>query len=114
MIDFIECKDSIEWNKFVEGEIFKQYVTIAHNPSLGAILSKTFGYKNENLFILWNSKVIGVMPIQFIGNKIVSVPHFSYGGPLINAEMDVKIDFNKFFKKRKYEIRSFLILSLLL
>lgn len=81
MIQLADVQDHKAWNDFLEKEKSKQLITIAHNPSLGKILAKTFGYKDESRVIKSNGKMIGVFPAVMVGKKLVSMPHFSYGGP---------------------------------
>ncbi len=107
MIELSECLDSKTWNEFLMKENGTQLITIAHNPSLGPILEKTFGYESQNLLINKNDEVIGVLPIVKIGGKLVSMPHFSYGGPIINAESDIDLCLTTVLENNKFEARSF-------
>jgi hypothetical protein len=55
-------------------------VTTGHNLNLLDILCSSFNYKKEILIYMKDHKVEGFIPLLIIGNKAVSVPHFSYGG----------------------------------
>lgn len=57
-------------------------VTIAHNIELLSVLSSSFGYQNDIVLIRENLSLEGFMPVNIIGNRAVSIPHFSYGGYL--------------------------------
>lgn len=107
MIALSECQDVTTWNEFLKKERGAQLITIAHNPSLGPILEKTFGYTSENMLITMNDEMVGVLPLVKIGDKLVSMPHFSYGGPILNAEADIDLCLTKVLKNNKFEARSF-------
>ena len=72
------------WNGFVERA--NQMFTIAHNPSLGEILKRTYGYQSENYLIYDGDSLVGVLPVCRIGGTLVSMPHFSYGGVLSSLD----------------------------
>lgn len=107
MLSLQECNNIELWNDFLAEKNKKQIVTIAHNPCLGAILSKTFGYTYKNYFIKVEDKTIGVLPTVTIGGKIVSMPHFSYGGPVLNKDYSSDLDVSLLLNHSKYEVRSF-------
>lgn len=107
MIALSECQDITTWNEFLEKESWAQLITIAHNPSLGPILEKTFGYTSENMLINMNDEMVGVLPLVKIGDKLVSMPHFSYGGPILNTEADIDLCLTKVLNNNKFEARSF-------
>ncbi|APQ18019.1 GNAT family N-acetyltransferase [Maribacter hydrothermalis] len=111
MFSFIKCDNVQVWNNFLEKEKASQMVTIAHNPCLGGILSKTFGYSAQNYLIKKEDEIVGVLPTVTIGNKMVSMPHFSYGGPILKEHSLDNFDMSLFFKDGKYEVRSFNKLS---
>ncbi len=111
MIQIAPSTDNFLWNQFLDAEKDNQLITIAHNPSLGPILEKTFGYTIENMLITMNDQMIGVLPLVKIGNKLVSMPHFSYGGPLISSKEDLDIKIEEIFHGQRFEIRSFSKLS---
>jgi hypothetical protein len=69
-----------ELNKIIEST--DSIITIAHNIDLLNILSTFFGYKSDILLFRNNNKLEGFIPIVIIGKKVVSIPHFSYGGYL--------------------------------
>jgi hypothetical protein len=94
------------WNEFLKHERGNQLITIAHNPSLGPILEKTFGYESQNMVVKNKSKLVGVLPMVKVGKKLVSMPHFSYGGPVIDSKETIELDFETIFKRKKFEIRS--------
>lgn len=107
MIALSTCQDVKTWNEFLKKERGAQLITIAHNPSLGPILEKTFGYTSENMLISMNDEMIGVLPLVKIGDKLVSMPHFSYGGPIINSNTDVELCLTTVLENNKFEARSF-------
>lgn len=92
------------WNEFLENEKDSQIITIAHNPCLGPILEKTFGYKSHNQIMMKDDKVVAVMPSVLFGGKAVSMPHFSYGGPVVDSKEN--IDLESILPDSKFEIRS--------
>lgn len=100
-------KDFEVYENFVEEKIQHQFVTIAHNPSIIEILTETFGYKPESYLIIDDDVIIGVLPGVRIGSKFVSIPHFSYGGPIIVGTNNEKDFLSSFFKNQNFEIRSF-------
>jgi hypothetical protein len=99
--------DEIKWHEFMKDASLHGLVTIAHNISLVTILSKTFGYRPANYLIMDSCEIVGVLPGVFIGKKFVSIPHFSYGGPIFKNEKYYK----EFIAQKPYEIRSFKKLS---
>jgi hypothetical protein len=99
--------DERRWHKFMEEASLYELVTIAHNISLTTVLSKTFGYRPANYMIMDNNETVGLLPGVFIGKKFISIPHFSYGGPIFkNIEY-----FQEFIFQKPYEIRCFKELS---
>ncbi|SNR30120.1 Acetyltransferase (GNAT) domain-containing protein [Maribacter sedimenticola] len=111
ILSITECRDNAMWNDFLVKESNQQMVTIAHNPCLGAILSKTFGYTYKNYFIKEGENTIGVLPTVSIGKKVVSMPHFSYGGPIFKKNYSSKVDYSLLLEENNFEIRSFEKLS---
>lgn len=107
MIQLKEAQDFMEWNAFLDGESRHQMITIAHNPSLGKILAKTFGYTNFNYLIKENEEIIGVFPLVKIGKRVVSMPHFSYGGPIFKNSLNEIPKLSELLGKEKFEIRTF-------
>jgi len=95
------------WNHFLNQEKENQLVTIAHNPSLGEVLKNAFGYKYFNYVLLNKDTVVGVFPVCKIKNKIVSLPHFSYGDILLKSDFAKNNTFRKKVIGNNYEIRSF-------
>ena len=107
MIHLVKTTDFNTWNNFLEEEKERQLVTIAHNPSLGNILSKTFGYSDESMFIMKDGQIIGLLPALKVGSKLVSMPHFSYGGPVFKRNLEEVSKIEDIFPDGKFEIRSF-------
>lgn len=107
MMQLSTCEDFDAWNEFLELEKGNQIITIAHNPSLGRILSKTFGYKSENKFIVEGNRRIGVIPTVRFRDRVVSIPHFSYGGPVIASGEKDRVVLKTLLQDEKFEIRSF-------
>lgn len=97
--------DINDWLSFVQKKIKSENLSIVHNPSIGFILSKTFGYENQYTVYKESGVIVGVFPKLKIGLKSVSVPHFSYGDPIFNEQNN----FN--FLPKKFEIRSYYKLS---
>lgn len=110
-IQIQEIKTDTEYKAFIEKNLnSKCLLTIAHNPSLGTVLSKTFGYKYKTWFVISNNETIGVFPSFDVNGKIVSIPHFSYGGAFVKNGYeeylnDINTQLINFFDKS--EIRSF-------
>jgi hypothetical protein len=97
------------WNFIVINS--PDFYTIAHNPSLIEFLSKTFGWKGGSYFIIDDDDIIGVYQHSFPSkNKIVSMPHFSYGGILRKEEKYSKkqiFDMINTNLPKSFEIRDF-------
>lgn len=108
-LEIKSCTESMigAWNDFVRTS--SDGHTIAHNPSLGNILEQSYGYRSENSLIYSRGSLIGVFPSCRIGNKMVSMPHFSYGGVLgVTSEMSERMLTELIVKSEpRYEIRSF-------
>lgn len=107
MILLSECTNNNIWNSFLKKEKSNQLITIAHNPSIGPILEKTFGYESQNMVITEGDKMVGVLPVVKVGKKLVSMPHFSYGGPIMDSNKEVEFDIETVFDNKKFEARSF-------
>jgi lipid II:glycine glycyltransferase (peptidoglycan interpeptide bridge formation enzyme) len=105
MIHLAKASDLKAWNGFLEEEKERQLVTIAHNPSLGRILAKTFGYKEENMFIMKDDQIIGVLPAVKVGKKLVSMPHFSYGGPIFCSKSKENLEVSNLLNETSFEVR---------
>ena len=58
----------------------ERFITHAHNPSLVRVLEKTFGWKGAAFLLMENQKPIGYFSCMMINGRMVSMPHFSYGG----------------------------------
>jgi len=102
-------KDFEEWNSIVINS--PDFYTIANNPSLINFLDKTLKWAGKSYFILQNNEVIGVYQNSFVSkNKIVSTPHFSYGGIIRKNETFTKKEIFKnisHFFNSSFEIRDF-------
>lgn len=107
MIKIAPITDNFLWNQFLGCEKDNQFITIANNPSLGPILEKTFGYKHQNLSLMDGDKIIGVIPTVRFKNKVISMPHFSYGGPIYAADYKEVMPIDTIIEDEKFEIRSF-------
>lgn len=100
--------DHEEWNQFVAKS--DKFFTIAQNPSLVKVLKNAFDWEGENILIYDGDKVIGVFNCMFISGKVVSMPHFSYGGFLINNDYAIDEVWEYYIKENNvdnYEIRMF-------
>ena len=60
----------------------ERFVTHAHNPCMLNILQKTFGWKGAAFLLLHDQKPVGYFACMYIRGRLVSMPHFSYGGLL--------------------------------
>ncbi len=106
-----KATDANVWNEFLRRQAVGQMVTIAHNPCLAPILAKTFGYQEENALIVENGNVIGVLPAVSFGGKLISMPHFSYGGPIFDSSRQGNAPLATLLPDSKFEMRGFLPLS---
>jgi len=105
-IENVSSFNSADWKTYFKNN---EQTTIAHSFSLGLILQKTYGYSFEPYKILKNDKVVGFVPFCRIGNKLVSMPHFSYGGILDDIIVS-KEDLMRLFEQlnsNDLEVRSF-------
>lgn len=110
-MEFNTSNDNSAWNEFLEKEKNNQMITIAHNPSIGPILSKTFGYQSQNRMMVKGDKIVGVFPTVMFRDRVVSIPHFSYGGPIMDSNEVIDVDLKTLLDGKKFEIRSFSKLS---
>tara|TARA_Y100000590_G_scaffold350389_1_gene402268 strand:- start:2624 stop:3652 length:1029 start_codon:yes stop_codon:yes gene_type:complete len=87
-ISFFSDFDS-DAQKKIKDEIYNHIssihseITTAHNPDLLEVLSRSFSYKSDMLIIRKKSIFEGFLPFCVtagLGSKVVSIPHFSYGG----------------------------------
>lgn len=58
----------------------ERFVTHAHNPCIIDILYQTFGWDGGLFLVLDNETPIGYLSCMIINGRIVSMPHFSFGG----------------------------------
>jgi hypothetical protein len=107
MIALENTTDHRLWNSFLESEKNCQLITIAHNPCLADILAMTFGYTPQNKFLRKGGEIVGVLPAVQVGTKLVSMPHFSYGGPLLKSSTKYNMSLNSLITSGKFEVRSF-------
>jgi hypothetical protein len=59
-----------------------RFITHAHNPCMVGILERTFGWKGSAFVIKHNDIPAGFINCLFINGRLVSMPHFSFGGIL--------------------------------
>ncbi len=111
MIELTKCMENSKWNLFLEKQKEEQLITIAHNPCLGKILAKTFGYQSLNMWIKKGDDIVGVLPKVKVRKTWVSMPHFSYGGPVLDVKQEVQFDLPQTLGNKKFEARSFSKLS---
>jgi len=71
-----------------------RFITHAHNPCMVDILKRTFGWKGCTFEIKSDGEPIGFFSCMYINGRVVSMPHFSYGG-LITAFPDREEVFGK-------------------
>lgn len=102
-------KDFEEWNSIVLNS--PDFYTIANNPSLINFLDKTLMWAGKSYFVIYNNEVVAVFQNSFVSkNKVVSTPHFSYGGIIRKNEMFSKKEIFKnisHFFHSTFEIRDF-------
>jgi hypothetical protein len=67
-----------------------QFLTHAHNPTLPALLTKVFKWKGAAYLITENNTPIAYLPCMLIRDRLVSMPHFSFGG-LITKRVDPEV-----------------------
>ena len=109
-IEKVSSDDISEWKNYFKKNV---QTTIAHSFSLGLILQKTYGYSFEPYKILKDNNIVGFIPFCRIDNKLVSMPHFSYGS-VLNDIVDSGEDLVKLFNQLecdKFEVRGFNICS---
>ena len=58
----------------------ERFITHAHNPCLVGILNETFGWQGSSFVIKSDEVAIGIFSCMYINGRVVSMPHFSYGG----------------------------------
>ena len=80
-------------------------VTTCHNPDILDILCESFGYTKDILIVKRNNKFEGFIPliiVSGIGTRVVSMPHFSYGGYLGNKDLSTNqhIDLIEIIKQK--------------
>jgi len=71
-------KAIVKWNSLALNNTAKR--TIAHNPSLFHFFSGFLKLSTFYILLFQNDLTVGLLPVVKIGKKIVSIPHFSYGG----------------------------------
>lgn len=113
----IQCNSEENWNNFVKENC--TLTPLSLNPSLGNIFQKTFNWESKYLLIESESGTFTFFPFVLLKNKLVSLPHFSYG--CVICENKHESYNNKFLQQlkfeldnysiNKYEIRSFFKLS---
>jgi hypothetical protein len=59
-----------------------RFITHAHNPCMVGILKRTFGWKGSTFVIKQNDLQVGCISCMCINGRLVSMPHFSFGGIL--------------------------------
>ncbi len=99
---FLSDYDEIS-RALIKEEIFRflstsdSLVTTSHNLDILDILCESFGYSKDILIVKKDNKFEGFMPliiISGIGTRIVSMPHFSYGGYLGKNDLTQKQHFH--------------------
>ena len=96
------------WHDLIRnsGEVY----TIAQNPSLVCILNKTFSWEGGNCMFSQQGRAVGVFSYMMLRGKIVSMPHFSYGGLICSQSVERSTLYEAAFSRlnsSEYEIRSF-------
>lgn len=59
-----------------------RFITHAHNPCVVGILKRTFGWEGSTFVIKQNDIPVGIISLMCINGRLVSMPHFSFGGIL--------------------------------
>ena len=89
--------------------------TICTNLSIMAVLEKSFSYQVNVFGFFDNGRLVGILPTCKIGFKLVSLPHFSYGGflcgPLYVNKCLTSFENFCYENSLDYEIRGFEKLS---
>lgn len=67
----------------------ERFITHAHNPCLLGILTQTFGWKGSTFVIKQNDELAGFISCMCINGRLVSMPHFSFGG-IVTSHPDRK------------------------
>jgi len=70
------------WNKFTSS--LSVPVPFSFNPSLFHFFQNHFHWKPYYFFLYSEEKLVAVFPLVNIGKRWVSLPHFSYGGMVLN------------------------------
>jgi len=105
MPDFqqLETEKAIaKWNSLALNNTAK--LTIAHNPSLFYFFSGYLKLPSFYIILTQNDQVAGLLPLVKIGKKIVSVPHFSYGGILWLSEAKDEFDEGQIIKHISHQL----------
>lgn len=58
----------------------ERFVTHAHAPCVVDILHQTFGWEGGAFLVSEGEKTLAYLPCMFINGRLVSMPHFSFGG----------------------------------
>ena len=72
-----QINSQTHWNTLVKNNC--SFTPLSLNPSLGNIFQKTFNWKCKYLLLKSDEEIIAFFPVVLIKNKLISIPHFSYG-----------------------------------
>ena len=105
MINYKINADDELWNGFISKS--NEFITIGHNPSICRVLNRSFGYDANYQVILEEEKIIGVFPSMKDKEKLISIPHFSYGDILLENKKELLSTIKSELYGDSYFIRSF-------
>lgn len=77
------------WNQFLSSN--SNLVPFSFNPSLFDFYVRYFHWKPFYILVASGGETIAVCPLVYTGKSWVSLPHFSYGGLLMNKNQDNNI-----------------------
>jgi hypothetical protein len=72
------------WNNFIASQPFPP--PFSFNPSLFSFYQKHFHWKPYYFLLYTEDQLTGLLPLVNTGKKWVSLPHFSYGGVLVDKD----------------------------
>lgn len=85
----LEPVEGIEIVQLRELASAERFITHAHNPCLAGILKHTFGWQGGSFIIKQNDAPSGFITCMCVNNRLVSMPHFSFGG-IVTSHPDRK------------------------
>jgi len=109
----LQIHSEANWNALVKNNC--SFTPLSLNPSLEKIFQKTFNWKYKKLLLKSNNEIIAFFPVVLLKNKLISIPHFSYGcmfcenaqGINNNNPIQKLAPVLNDYSSKKYELRSF-------